>query len=76
MGKGGGGFKNARQQGRRQHGDTPMDNRKQNAQTDAVAAKLKLSDDERRELHRLAHRKGWGYSKILEEALMWFNRKG
>jgi len=75
MGKGGGGFKNARQQGRRQHDDTPMDNRKQNRQTDAVADKLKLSDAKRRELHDWVNGMGWGYSRTLEEALFLFPKR-
>jgi len=69
-----GGRRNARDQGRRQNRDTPMDNRRQNEQTDAVARRLGLNDNERRQLHDLVHGKGWGYSRILEEAGKFFGK--
>jgi len=63
-----GGFHNARQQGRTQRGNTPMDNRRQHAQTDAVARQLRLNDSQRRELHDLVSGQGWGFQRALQEA--------
>jgi len=75
MGRGGGGRGGFRGQGgRRQRGNTPMNNQRQNEQTNAVAGKLKLTRDQAHELHDLVGGKGWGYTKILNFAKSWFNK--
>jgi len=71
-GGGRGGFRSARRLGRRQHGNTPMNNRRQNEQTDAVARRLGLSPDQQQELHRLVGGQGWGFQRILQEARIHF----
>ncbi|MCL1998861.1 MAG: DUF4417 domain-containing protein [Turicibacter sp.] len=70
-----GGFHSPKHLGRRQVGNTPMSNRSQNSQTASIAKKLKLTDDEASELHDLVHGMGWGYSRILKEAKLYFNIK-
>jgi len=63
-----GGFHNARQLGRRQQGNMPMNNIRQNEQTDRVASSLRLNSAQTSKLHDLVHGKGWGYQRILSEA--------
>lgn len=75
MGRGGGGRGGFRGQGgRRQRGNTPMNNKKQNEQTDAVANKLNLTPKQAHELHEAVGGQGWGYSRILEEAKEMFGK--
>jgi len=71
-GGGRGGFRGARRLGRRQHGDTPMNNQRQNEQTDAVARRLGLTPAQQGQLHNLVHGQGWGYQRILQEARIHF----
>ena len=72
-GGGGGGFRSGRRLGRRQHGETPMNNKKQNEQTNAVARQLGLTTAQKNELHALVHNQGWGFQRILQEARIHFN---
>lgn len=67
-GGGGGGFRGGRQLGRRQHGRTPMNNVRQNEQTDAVARQLGLNKDQQRELHDAVSGQGLGFREILDLA--------
>ena len=71
-GGGGGGFRGGRRLGRRQHGDTPMNNGRQNEQTNTVARQLGLNPEQKRELHDLVSGQGWGFQRILEEARIHF----
>jgi len=68
-----GGFQNARQQGRRQVGDTPMNNTDQNRQTNAVASRLRLTQAQAGKLHDHVSGQGWGFQRILQEARELFN---
>lgn len=75
MGRGGGGRGGFRGQGgRRQRGNTPMNNRAQNAQTNAVASQLGLTPKQAHELHDAVTGQGWGYREILEEAKKMFGK--
>lgn len=58
----------AHEDGRNQHGNTPMNNQRQNEQTNAIAREVGLSDRQARQLHDVASRQGWGFQRILEEA--------
>lgn len=75
MGGGGGrgGFRGTRG-GKRQHGRTPMNNQAQNAQTNAVASKLKLTPAQKRVLHDYISGQGYGYQEILEIAKELFDK--
>ena len=63
-----GGFHNARQQGRKQHGNTPMDNQSQNKQIDAAAQYLgiKLTPQQRDRVHREVGGQGLGFKELVE----------
>lgn len=75
MGRGGGGKGGFRgQSGRRQRGNTPMNNQRQNEQTDAVASRLKLTPEQAHELHDAVSGQGWGFNRILEEAKEMFGK--
>lgn len=68
-GGGGGGFRGTRGgKPRRQNGKTPMNNRAQNRQTDAIAKQLKLTPQQARRLHDEVSGQGWDYQEILEYA--------
>ncbi len=53
---------------------TPRNNRAQNAQTNAVARLLGLSEKQQRELHKEVSGMGWGYQEILEHAKAIFSK--
>ena len=63
-----GGFHNAREQGRRQHGNTPMDNQTQNKQIDAAAQHLgiKLTPKQKELIHREIGGQGLGFNELVE----------
>ena len=75
-GGGGGGFRGGRRLGRRQHGNTPMNNREQNEQTNAIARQLGLDKSQQRELHDLVSGQGWGFQRMLQEARIHFGING
>jgi len=68
-GNGGGGFRSNRQLGRRQHGNTPMNNQRQNEQTEAISRRLGLNKDQQRELHDMVTGQGLGFQEILQLAI-------
>jgi len=75
MGSGGGGRGGFRGQGgRRQRGDTPMNNQRQNEQSKAIAKELKLTHEQAHELHDAVSGQGWGYRRVLEEAKEMFGK--
>ena len=67
-GGGRGGFRGARRLGRRQQGNTPMNNSRQNAQFNAVVRALGLNKDQQRELHDAISGRGFGFREILDLA--------
>ena len=67
-GAGGGGFRSNRRLGRRQRGDTPMNNKKQNEQIDAIVRMLGLSKKQRKRLHKEISGQGFGFQEILQLA--------
>lgn len=72
-GSGGGSFRAAHR--RRQRGNTPINNRAQNKQTDSVASKLNLTPKQARKLHDLVNHQGYGYQEILELAKEIFSKQ-
>lgn len=60
-GKRAGGHKN-------QHGSTPMNNQAQNRQVQQISKKLKLTKDQKDELHSTVTHQGMSYQEILAEA--------
>jgi len=67
-GGGSGGFRGGRRLGRRQQGNTPMNNIRQNAQFNDVVRELGLSKDEANKLHRAISGEGFGFREIMEVA--------
>ena len=67
-GAGGGGFRSNRRLGRRQNRNTPMNNQKQNEQTDSIASQLRLSKKQKRELHNAITGQGLGFQEVLQLA--------
>ncbi|MCL2874267.1 MAG: hypothetical protein FWE29_04965 [Defluviitaleaceae bacterium] len=63
-----GGRHNSRELGRRQHGNTPMPNDRQNPQVDAAARSLgvRLTRAQRREVHDIISRTGGGFDAIRD----------
>ena len=59
----------------KQRRGTPRNNQAQNRQTDNIAGKLRLSHDERRELHDLISGQNMGYQEILQFAREWFGKE-
>jgi hypothetical protein len=55
-------------------GNTPRINTVQNAQSDAVAAKLGLTKDQAQLLHKLIGKQGYGYKEILKFAKLYFKK--
>ena len=54
--------------GHKQRGGTPKSNQAQNKQVDSIAKKLKLTKDQKDELHDTITHQGMNYQQILEEA--------
>ena len=78
MGGGAGGkrFQGTREgERKRQNGNTPMTNQRQNKQAKAVRNGLKLKGSERERLHRASGGMGFGYREMLEEAKDLFHKK-
>ena len=53
---------------------TPRNNKAQNRQIDNIAKRLKLTAEDRRELHDLIHKQNLGYQEILQLSKEWFNK--
>ncbi|MCL2703243.1 MAG: hypothetical protein FWE91_06515 [Defluviitaleaceae bacterium] len=67
-GGGGGGFRGSRGSGRRQQGNSPMNNQAQNRQFRAVVSELGLTKNQSQQLHREISGRGYGYQEIKDIA--------